>query len=174
MKLFAVYIGGEMKGANIEVHDIRFVAAETITDTYAELRRQWWGIPKSLHLDCWAAIDSADGYEVTLRPEPFDGAEKLYYVNLGGYDRNEFLEKHRNAFVVASSEADAKTRAKKLAKGWDEPHRDDMYEAEQAFALDSSVASRRLFIHLKATPGIADFSFTCDYKRIGRSAASWT
>ena len=62
MKLFAIYIGGEMQGANIEVHDMRFVAAESMSDTYAELRRQWWGIKKSLHVDCWAAIESADGY----------------------------------------------------------------------------------------------------------------
>lgn len=166
MKLFAIYIGGEMKGANIELHDIRFVAAETIIDTYPQLRQQWWGIPKSLHIDCWAAIESADGYEVTLRSEPFEGPEKLYYVNLGGYDKSEFLEKHRNAFVVATSVSEAKARAKKLAKGWDEPHRDDMYEAEQAFALDRSVADRRLFIHLKAAAGVVDFKFTCEYKRI--------
>ena len=42
-----------------------------------------------------------------------------------------------------------------------------MYEAEKAFALDNIFAGQRLFIHLKATPGIADFGFTCDYKRIG-------
>jgi Domain of Unknown Function (DUF1543) len=166
MKLFAVYVGGEMKGANIEVHDMRFVAAESVTDTYAELKRQWWGIPKSLHVDCWAAIDSADGFEVILRPKPFQGPEKLYYVNLGGYDKSEFVEKHKNAFVVATSVVDAKARAKKLARGWDAPHRDDMYEAEQAFALDRSVEDQRLFIHLRAKPDIPDFSFTCDYKRI--------
>jgi hypothetical protein len=166
MKLFAIYIGGEMKGANIEVHDMRFVAADAIADTYAELKRQWWGIPKSLHLDCWAAIESVDGYEVTLRPEPFEGPEKLYYVNLGGYDKSEFLEKHKNAFVVATSVVDAKARAKKLVKGWDAPHRDDMYEAEQAFALDRSIANHRLFIHLKPAPELRHFTFACDYKRI--------
>jgi hypothetical protein len=167
MKLFAIYIGGEMQGANIEVHDMRFVAAESMSDTYAELRRQWWGIKKSLHVDCWAAIESADGYAVSLQQKPYAGAEKLYYVNLGGYDKGEFLEKHKNAFVVASSVDEAKARAKKLAKEWDQPHRDDMYEAEKAFALDNIFAGQRLFIHLKATPGIPDFGFTCDYKRIG-------
>ena len=89
-KLFAIYIGGETPGANIEVHDMRFVAAPSILDTYDELLRQWWGKPGSLHVDCWANIDHADGYDVTLRPEPYRGEEKLYYVNLGGYDRAEF------------------------------------------------------------------------------------
>ena len=58
MKLFAIYIGGAMKGANIEVHDIRFIAAPSILDTHDDLRRQWWGKPGSLHIDCWAEIDT--------------------------------------------------------------------------------------------------------------------
>ena len=103
---------------------------------------------------------------MTLRPEPYTGQEKLFYVNMGGYDKSEFLEKHKNAFVVATSLEDAKRRAKRLAKEWDKPHRDDMYEAEQAFALDKFLAGPRLFIHLSASPGISDFGFNCDYKRI--------
>lgn len=71
MKLFAIYIGGEFEGANIELHDMRFVVAPAITDTYDELRRQWWVIPKSLHIDCWAEIDHVDGYDISLHPEPF-------------------------------------------------------------------------------------------------------
>lgn len=67
MKLFAIYIGGEMAGANIEVHDARFVLAASMEETYAELRRQWWGIPRSLHIDCWAEISHADGYDISLR-----------------------------------------------------------------------------------------------------------
>jgi uncharacterized protein DUF1543 len=50
MKLFAIYIGGEVAGANIEVHDMRFVIAPSIGETHEELRRPWWGIPRSLRL----------------------------------------------------------------------------------------------------------------------------
>ena len=49
MKLFAIYIGGEFEGANIELHDMRFVVAPSIAETYDELKRQWWGIPKRLN-----------------------------------------------------------------------------------------------------------------------------
>ena len=166
MKLFAIYIGGEMEGANIELHDMRFVAAPSITETYDELRRQWWGIPKSLHIDCWAEIDHVDGYDVTLRPEPFTGPERLYYVNLGGYAPGEFLEKHRNIFVVSDALAKAKARALKAAVDWREPHRDDMFEAEQAFALDGSAAAQRLYIHLIRSDVTKELQFTCDYTPI--------
>ena len=166
MKLFAIYIGGEMEGANIELHDMRFVAAPSITDTHEELRRQWWGIPKSLHIDCWAEIDHVDGYDVALRPEPFAGPERLYYVNLGGYVADEFLEKHKNVFVVACSVAKAKARALKSVTGWREPHRDEMYEAEQAFAIGEMGAMQRLNIHLTPSEVAKDLQFTCDYTPI--------
>jgi len=170
MKLFAIYIGGEAEGANIELHDMRFVAAPSITETYEELRRQWWGIPKSLHIDCWAEIDHADGYDISLRPEPFAGEERLYYVNLGGYAPGEFLEKHKNVFVVADSLPKAKARALKSVSGWREPHRDEMYEAEQAFAIGAEGSVPRLHIHLTPSAVTRELAFTCDYTPIrGRS-----
>jgi len=166
MKLFAIYIGGEHVGANIEVHDIRFIAAENIQATHAALLLQWWGKPGTLHIDCWSEILQADGYEVSLRPEPFSGRERLYYVNLGGYDGVAFAEQHRNVFVVANDLSSAKARAIGRAAGWKDAHRDDMYEAEQAFDLGSIAQTQRLHIHL--TPGLTskDPDFTCRYTPI--------
>lgn len=40
MKLFAIYIGGEHPGANIEVHDMRFLVAPTIEATKDALLAQ--------------------------------------------------------------------------------------------------------------------------------------
>jgi hypothetical protein len=163
MKLFAIYVGGEHPGANIEVHDMRFVAAPTLADTHAELRRSWWGRPGSLHIDCWAEIDHADGHDVTLRPEPFEGPDKLFFVNLGGYGAGEFLEKHRNVFVVAETESKAKARALRTIAGWTDLHRDDLYEAEQAFALQEATAPHRLHIHLTPSALPREPAFTCSY-----------
>ncbi|WP_260929262.1 DUF1543 domain-containing protein [Novosphingobium sp. 9] len=86
MKLFAIYIGGEFPGANVEVHDVRFVVANSLAETYATLRQQWWGVPRSLHIDCWAEVTHADGYDVSLKEQPYQGSEKLFFVNLGGYE----------------------------------------------------------------------------------------
>ena len=165
MKLFAIYIGGELEGANIELHDMRFAVAPSITDTYDELRRQGWGIPKSLHIDCWAEIDHADGYDVFLKPEPFSGQERLYYVNLGGYVPGEFLEKHKNVFVVADTLVKAKARALRSVSGWREAHRDDIFEAEQAFAIGAANA-HGLHIHLAPSAVTKELAFTCDYTPI--------
>ncbi len=39
MKLFIIYIGGTHENAFIEVHDMRFVIAKTIEDTYDSLKK---------------------------------------------------------------------------------------------------------------------------------------
>lgn len=166
MKLFAIYIGGELEGANIELHDMRFVVAPTIAETYDALRRQWWGVPKSLHIDCWAAIDHADGYDVTLSPMPFSGPERLYYVNLGGYAPGDFLEQHKNVFVVADSVPKAKARALASVTGWREAHRDDMFEAEQAIAIGASGSALPLHVHLTSSARVKKLEFTCSYMPI--------
>lgn len=171
MKLFAVYIGGDFPGANVELHDMRFVAAPSLKQTYDELRRQWWGVPSSLHIDCWAEISGANGYEVSLRPVPFAGPEKLFFVNLGGYETNGTTELHRNVFVVAETEAKAKVRALREAKEWIEPHRDEIYEAEKSFCLAEPLGTERLYVHLIANADAKPPLFTCNYIPIREQAA---
>jgi hypothetical protein len=166
MKLFAVYIGGDHPAANIELHDMRFVVAPSLRDTYGELKRQWWGRPGSLHIDCWAEIDHADGHDVTLSPEPFAGPERLFFVNLGGYVPGDFTERHKHMFVVADSEARAKARAVRSVNGWTAVHRDDLYEAEQAFALDRAADAHRLHVHLTPSREPRELAFTCNYMPI--------
>ena len=162
MKLFAIYIGGEHPAANIEVHDVRFVVARSIKDTRDALLKTWWGKPGTLHIDCWAEIDHVDGYDVALKPEPTKGREKLYFVNLGGYDGKGFAEQHKNMFVVTTSIADAKALALATIADWKDPHRDDLYEAERAFALDGMIGDR-LHIHLTRSEIVRPPQFVCQY-----------
>lgn len=172
MKLFAIYVGGEVEGGNIEVHDMRFVVAPSLKATYPELVEQWWGKPQSLHIDCWAEITHADGYDVTLRSDPFDGPLRLYYVNMGGYDKSQFTELHQNLFVVAETVAEAKRRAKAAISNWDQPHRDEMYEADQMLCLSNAPQANRLHIHLTPTATVQPLKFSCRYVRIGQARTS--
>lgn len=168
MKLFAIYIGGDMAGANIELHDMRFVAADSIEETHDELRRQWWGRPASLHIDCWSEISHADGYAVALKREVSEDVNKLYYVNLGGYDHGQFTEIHKSIFVVAQTPSKAKVRALKTVRHWDAFHKDDMFEAEQTLGIAEALEANALYIHLEKIQDEDQPPFTCFYKRIGR------
>ncbi|UAK26518.1 DUF1543 domain-containing protein [Sphingomonas nostoxanthinifaciens] len=162
MKLFAIYVGGEHPEAHIEIHDVRFVVAASIRDIYDQLRAEWWGTPGTLHVDCWAEIDHADGFDVSLRPQRPSGKKKLYFVNLGGYDGLGFAEQHNNMFVVATPVADAKAQALRSIAGWTDAHRDDLYEAEKAFALDTMIGDR-FHIHLTPNAERRPPRFTCRY-----------
>ncbi|RYD68559.1 MAG: DUF1543 domain-containing protein [Sphingomonadales bacterium] len=162
MKLFAIYVGGEHADAHIEVHDVRFAVAEHIRDTHDQLRAEWWGKPGTLHIDCWAEIACADGYDIELRSDPSSGREKLYFVNLGGYDPRDFAEQHKNMFVVAATVIEAKARAIETVADWKDAHRDDFYEAERAFALDTKIGDR-LYIHLTPSDRTEAPRFTCRY-----------
>jgi hypothetical protein len=148
VKLFAFYIGGETETSNIELHDMRFAVAKRMEDCYESLRQQWWGAPKSLHIDCWCELTHGDGYSVTLRPEPFAGPERLFFVNLGGYDLQQFTELHSNVYVVAHDKDAAKKRSLATIRHWEKSHRDTLFEVEHILGLDTVAAPHGLHVHL--------------------------
>ena len=168
MKLFMVYVGGSLGNANIELHDVRFSIGETIEACYDDLRRQWWGDPKSLHLDCWGAVEQADGYDIELvRGPAFNGALRLFFVNLGGYGADEFSELHRNVLIVAPGASSAKTKALRTVRGWAQPHRDKLFEVEKTIDIGAAALGLGFSIALTRASAERPFSFQSRYVPIG-------
>lgn len=170
MKLFMFYVGGNCGNSNVELHDVRFSIGEVAEDCYDDLRRQWWGDPESLHLDCWGPVEQADGHDIELLPKPSeDIALKLFFVNLGGYDPSAFTELHKNVLVVSSDEATAKAKAKAQINHWQKPHRDRLFEIEKT--LDVSTEMQRHGYHLILRPAAQEkpFQFECDYRPIAEA-----
>lgn len=169
MKLFVIYIGGAHEKSLIELHDMRFVAANTIEETYDILRKNWWGTPGSLHLDAWGVLDYADGHRVRLSATPAEqDGNKLYFVNLGGYDSRQFTELHQNVFVVASDEAEAKRRAVQQIAQWESPHRDYLHQVDTLLDLNQLLAANNYYLHLEKESNTQPFEFTCRYTPIGK------
>lgn len=160
MTLWAVLVGGEVEGMRLEVHDVLFARGETIEACVPSLRRQWRGVPESLHLDAWGRLDAADGHRIELRAEPPQGG-RLWFVHLGGYDPAEFAEAHRNVFVVAPDARAAKARALRQARGWRLPHRDAQLLCDAVEDLTGAAGEGH---HLVPVPqGGASFAFVTDY-----------
>jgi uncharacterized protein DUF1543 len=167
MKLFMFYVGGDCGNSNIELHDIRFSVGETAEACFDDLRRQWWGDPKSLHLDCWGAVEQADGFDIILTDDASETTtDKLFFVNLGGYDPADFAELHKNVLVVAPDIKLAKQKALTQVGHWEKPHKDRLFEIEKA--LDVSALMERYDRRLMLRPAEAEkpFVFTCDYRPI--------
>jgi hypothetical protein len=164
MKLFMFYVGGNFGNSNVELHDVRFSIGETAEDCHDDLREQWWGDPDSLHLDCWGAVEQADGFDVVLtRDATPAGVEKLFFVNLGGYDPAEFSELHRNVLLVAPDAKAAKAKALTRIAGWSLPHKDNLFEVEKA--IDVTALLEAYGYSLSLTPAAEEkpFKFVCDY-----------
>jgi Domain of Unknown Function (DUF1543) len=168
MKLFMAQVGGSVPNANTELHDIRFAIGATIEDCYDDLRSQWWGHPKSLHLDCWGAIEYADGYDVAVATEPpVHDALRLFFVNLGGYDLPEFGELHRNVLIVENNAISAKAKALRSVAAWRQPHRDRLFEVETTVDIRASAGRPGLSIRLTRSEAAKPFTFFCRFAPIG-------
>lgn len=145
-QLFIVYLGGSAPKGNIELHDVQFVIGNTIEDTYEQLKQNWFGTVKGLHLDSYKAIKGADGYKISIQNKPQNFDKKLYFVNLGGYDESKLNELHEFALFVAADKAEAKEKAKKsLLKTSLHQHKDNLMEVDDCLEL-SSIGGK--YIHL--------------------------
>ncbi|MGQ4276560.1 DUF1543 domain-containing protein [Pseudidiomarina sp. E22-M8] len=137
MKLYMFYIGGSAPGANIEVHDVRFVAGASVEDCYPALRKNWYGTLKGLHLDSYVHIHHVDGYRIELRQEPSAHAEKLWFVNFGGYYPERLAEFHDFTLAVAQSADEAKRVGyQRLLTDSIQPHKDDLYDVDNCLNVD--------------------------------------
>lgn len=168
MNLFVVYVGGKTETSLIEVHDIHFAIGDKIEDSYDQLRKQWWGTSQSLHLDAWGVVNSVEDYKVVLKHEPaVNQSKKLFFVNLGGYDLQQFTELHKNFFVIAENKADAKIKAKATVSHWEVPHTDGLYDVDDCVNVNELLEKQGLYIHLEHTDTPAPFNFICKYVPIG-------
>jgi len=172
MKLYVIYIGGSHPKSLIELHDMRFVIADKIEDTYPVLKRSWWGMPESLHLDAWGALSYADGYDIVLKnTPPQDKSRQLYFMNLGGYDHEKFTELHENIFIVAENEKTAKLKAVEKFSHWVTPHRDYQYNIENIINISQLISNQAFHLHLEPTDQPKKFEFICEYTPIGKGEA---
>jgi len=112
-KLYMINIGGSTTYSNIEVHDILFVVASTIKETYDLVREAWYGSKESLHIDSYKELISIDGYEldITNTKVNADKTGKLFMIIYGGHKPGEFSESHRIHFIVANTKNQAESKA---------------------------------------------------------------
>jgi len=169
MKLFVVIVGGEVEGCHVELHDTRFVPGERIEDCHEALKAQWWGKPESLHVDAWGPLEWADGYDVSVvrASEAPDDLQRLWFLNLGGYDPLRFEELHRNFFMVAPDWRSAKTRAIAEVKDWVSPHKDYAFDVDRAIDVTGALGEEW---RVKLSPAEArkPFAFEARYVPIGK------
>ena len=140
--LFIVMLGGRHARANTEVHDVVLAVGDSLEGVYPQLQHAWFGEQKGLHIDAWAQMNGVEfdgkNYQIQFTDaQPNQAEEKLWLINLGGYDAREFGELHRYVLVVAQNAMVAKQRGKAyFAQHWQKQHTDRVLDVDDCIAID--------------------------------------
>ncbi|PWK77150.1 uncharacterized protein DUF1543 [Mucilaginibacter oryzae] len=113
LKLFMLMLGCKPPGRHTEQHDIFFGIAASLRDLVPQIHSFWPG-PQKIHIDAWREVNKVDGYEVNIVPRDNDIGQtnKLFFINLGGYQPNRFEEQHHIVLTVQQDFASASKAAK--------------------------------------------------------------
>lgn len=119
MKLFMVILGCVPAGRNTEQHDVFFGIGESLKELVPQMNDFWKEAAGRLHIDAWREISYIDGFNIKVTTKQNESnitqKEKLFFINLGGYKRNEFEEYHYKVLSVAEDKGKAISRSKETA-----------------------------------------------------------
>ena len=140
--LFIVMLGGRHARANTEVHDVVLAVGDSLEEIHPQLKNAWFGELAGLHIDAWAQINGVEfehkNYQIHFsNVQQNQSEQKLYLINLGGYDAREFGELHRYVLVVAQNPMVAKEKGKQyFAQHWQKQHTDRVLDVDDCIAID--------------------------------------
>jgi len=117
-KLFMVLIGCKPQGRHTEQHDIFFGIAAELRELIPEMLAFWPEAAGEMHVDGWREVTQVDGQDIKVvhRTEALPSNQKnLFFINLGGYKKNELEEFHYKMVVAAAEKSTAIKAAKQTA-----------------------------------------------------------
>ena len=115
-------LGCKPQGRHTEQHDIFFTIAPHISDAITAMKNFWPEAKGGIHVDAWREVTNVDGYQIQIfnkynahhlvrRSE----ASQLFFINLGGYKKDEFEEFHYKMLTVAVEKGEAIRQSKQTA-----------------------------------------------------------
>lgn len=115
-RLYMLLIGCTPAGRNIEQHDIFFGIANSIKDLIPDMLLFWPEAKGKLHVDAWREVMNVNGFSVrVVNASPKNNSIRLFFINLGGYKKNEFEEFHYKMLVAASDKGEAVRQSRQTA-----------------------------------------------------------
>src|SRR5215831_12770775 len=118
-KLYMIIIGCKPAGRFTEQHDVFFGIGNSLRELVPQMNAFWKEANGDIHIDAWREIATVDNYFVYIaeRHECNDLSEriKLFFINLGGYKKNEFEEYHYKVVTAAKDKVEAIRKSKQTA-----------------------------------------------------------
>lgn len=116
LKLYMLLLGSKAPGRHVEQHDFFFGIASALNELVPAIKAFWPEAGDKIHVDAWREVNAVDGYRITILPKSdvADSHEqkKLFFINLGGYQRDKFEEQHYTILTVKEDRATAFAQAK--------------------------------------------------------------
>jgi hypothetical protein len=145
-----VLLGCRPKGRFTEQHDVFFGIATSLKKLIPHMKACWTEAKGKIHVDAWREVTEQDGYAISVvaKEQAIESKQTLFFINLGGYKRNEFEEYHYKMLTVAKNSAIAIKQAKKVSfykhTGFTEApsHIDDKYgiDVDDVYSLKEILA----------------------------------
>jgi len=117
LRLYMVMLGCTPDGRLTEQHDIFFGIGTSLKELLPDMIAFWPEAKGQIHIDAWREVTVADGFsiEVVERSSKTNPEQHLFFLNLGGYKKNEFEEYHYKVLTVAPTLATAIKASKETA-----------------------------------------------------------
>jgi len=117
MKLYMLLLGCKPTGRHTEQHDVFFTIGESLKAIVPDILSFWPEANGKMHIDAWREVSRVDGFriEVAEKGSGYVSADKLFFLNLGGYKRDEFEEPHYKLLCIENDKTEAIKRAKETA-----------------------------------------------------------
>lgn len=117
MKLYMLLVGCTPPGRHTEQHDVLFTIGDDLKSIVPDILNFWPEANGKMHVDAWREVTSVDGFrvEVVEKDSDYNGGDKLFFLNLGGYKPDEFEEPHYKLLVIEKDKGAAIKRAKETA-----------------------------------------------------------
>lgn len=118
LKLFMVLLGCKPEGRHTEQHDIYFGIAREMKELIPEFNLFWPEAKGKMHVDGWREVTEVSGQAVKIidrLEKKIESDHQLYFINLGGYKKDEFEEFHYKMVVASKDKTAAINISKKTA-----------------------------------------------------------
>lgn len=114
-KLFMVLLGCTPKGRYTEQHDVFFGIGKDLKSMVPDMIDFWPEAKGKIHIDAWQEVTQVGNFEVKIVAQQDKTelcSERIFFLNLGGYQKNVFEELHYKFLLAVSSKAEAIKAAK--------------------------------------------------------------
>jgi hypothetical protein len=115
-KLYLLLLGSKAANRNVEQHDYFFGIAHNLKELIPDIKAFWPEAGDSIHIDAWREVNKVDDYqiEVVSKDQQVTPSEnKLFFINLGGYQASKMEEQHYTILTVQNDRANAISESKK-------------------------------------------------------------